>query len=753
MYSFDELKFKASEVALSMNHGYATVDHLFVVLLELDSIRTVLKHLSIDPLDADKRIREFLMNSTILKPLKSNPEQVIASTMLVRVFNDMKKEAIVEQLKKNDHTIEPYFLLLQCLLFRGTAVHEYLNENNLDPIELCAELQQYVQEEHNAFVSTESLYADEVPQHTKNAKSRNKVDITEFTDDLTELARENKLGKLIGRTNELMDLTQILSRKKKKNPILVGEAGVGKTEIVYGLANAIVAGNVPDNLKDATILSLNVGALLAGAKYRGDFEKKVQEVLDHIETKENVILFIDEIHTMMGAGSGSSEGIDLSNMLKPALSDGSIRLIGATTNTEYSTKICKDAAIERRLMKIDVKEPSKDEVLEIVFGIRELYETHHNVKYPDATIHAIVDMSDLYLHNKKFPDKAIDLLDASGARNRIKTQPSKEITIEDVAFEVSRISNIPEEIVLSTDSTKMRNLKSSLEARVFGQDEAINEIVNSVMIAHAGLRERESIQSAFMFVGSSGTGKTELSKALADSLGVKLVRFDMSEFKESHTVSKLLGAPAGYVGYDAGNGLLLDKIDENPHCVLLLDEIEKAHPDVLLPLLQVMDEGHLTGSRGKTVYFNNVTLIMTTNLGTRNSSVRSLTPNNSGDDGISTAIKEFLAPEFLNRIDAIVRFVDLSDKVIESIIDKNLSQLNSVLKAKNINVVLDKNARAWLLKNGVQKGMGARPMKRCFTKNIKEVIAPMMLYGELMEGNKEVTFGTKDDKLVIKKMK
>lgn len=748
MYNFSEFLKESEKIALSMGHGFVTVDHIMLVALKVPSINTMFKELDVDPNFLSTNIEKYLRESSNIPSSTGDLGSASTTPLTARIFHELSKSAIKEQLKTNDHTIEPFFVVYECMSFSGTAFAACLDELDIPVMDMSLRMQSYIQSmvSDGDFNINQSMYGNESGKKTK-------FKIEDFTDNLSELAAAGKLGVLIGRENELHGLTQILSRMKKKNPMLVGEAGTGKTEIINGLANLIHTGNVPDTLKDVTILSLNLSAMTAGTKFRGDFEERVESLVRYLKANTDVILFIDEIHMMMGAGSSTQGTMDLGNMLKPALSSGDIRVIGSTTLDEYRSTIEKDSALSRRFMKIDINEPTVEETRKILNGIKNMYEKFHNVKFSTEALNAAVDLSRKFIQTKKFPDKAIDLIDAAGARNNVSMNRTDTIDSEQIAAEVAYSANLPLEIVLCKESEQMRDLATKLKARVFGQDNAITQLVSNVMVARAGLRENSSTQGSFLFVGSSGTGKTEISKALADSMGVKLIRFDMSEFSAEHTVSKLIGSPPGYVGHDSGNGMLLDKIEQFPNCVLLLDEIEKAHPNVLLPLLQVMDEGHLTGSQGKTVHFNNVTLIMTTNLGTKNASNRGIGLQSNSDDGITKAIKEFLRPEFINRIDSIVRFNDLSTEVLKNIVEKYIDELNTTLKVNKVKVQLDKKAKDWLIKNGTEKGMGARPMKRCINTNIKEVIAPELLFGKLQDGNKTAKFTVLDDKLVLSEIK
>lgn len=747
-YSFEDFYQEGESLARSMGHSIMTVDHLTAIALDVPSIVAFLDDINVDAAKLKARIMDFLTNypSPVLPysvEEQLGAEMTPVSSMMTKIMVELQKKAVIEQLKENDYTIQAYFILFECLSFPHTALDTALAEIDLSRTSVARELQNYINS-RNYDVDLRDATRDEEPEKedkpsVSGSRPSRKGDgqkrsIESFTTNLTELASDGKLDPLIGRTNELADLIQILSRKTKCNGALVGEPGVGKTQIIDGLAQMIADGNVPEDLKGVEILSLNMGAFTAGTKYRGEFEERVENLLSELKGRDDVILFIDEIHTIMGAGATGGGSLDMSNMLKPALSRGEIRVIGATTYDEYRKHIEKDAALQRRFMKVDILEPTMDETRQIVEGVKATYEKFHNVTFTPEAMEAVLELSTKFLQNKRFPDKAIDLMDAAGARNRTKPTPAKTIVRADIEGEVSRIANIPLEIVACEESDRMLNLGDNLRKKVFGQDQAVEKLVENVMVARAGLRGKSTIQGAFMFVGPSGTGKTELTKALADSMGQELVRFDMSEFAQEFNVSKLIGSPPGYVGHDAGNGMLLDKVEANPNCILLLDEIEKANKKVLLTFLQVMDEGRLTGSHGKTVHFDNVTIIMTTNLGARDASVLSMGMDSSGDDGMDAAIKQHLPPEFINRIDGIVKFNELGSDVILSVVDKFIGELNGETASRNVHVVLTDAAKAELADKGVTPGMGARPMKRIINDKIRVPLAKEMLIGSLKKG-------------------
>lgn len=753
-YSFQDLFNDSKSYAKTLGHEFMTLDHLCAVVLKVDSVKDALESFSIDTDTLRQRIEDYIREvsppNLPISVKEAIQDQVPVSVPVTRVMAELQKQAVIEQLKNDDFTIEGFFVLFECLSFSNTAIDAALKEQGFTRAEAARALQNYVKTLREDADLTKSMQTEpKGGRVSQQQPSSGKKSIEDYTTDLTDLARSGKLDPMIGREKELLSLIETLSRRTKKNPCLAGEAGVGKTQIIDGLAQAIVDGNVPDHMKDLTILSLDMGSFTAGTKYRGEFEERVDNFLKELKKREKTIIFIDEIHTIMGAGSSSSGTMDMSNLIKPALSRGEISVIGATTYDEYRQHIEKDSALSRRFMKIDVVEPTFNETTQIVKGIKAKYEEFHGVTYTEDAISAVMELSKKHLQSRRYPDKAIDLLDAAAAKNRTKPGTDLVVKRSDIEEVVASIANLDISVVACTESTRMSELPTLLSNRVFGQEEAVQKLVDNVMVARAGLRSDASVQGAFMFVGPSGTGKTEISKALADSMGSKLVRFDMSEFSQEHTVAKLIGSPPGYVGHDTGNGLLLDQIESNPNAVLLLDEIEKAHPKVLLTFLQVLDEGRLTGSKGKTVFFNNVTVIMTTNLGAKDSEKRSMNMGSS-ETGQDKAIKAFLPPEFLNRIDAIVKFKELSTEAIDSVIDKFMSEVQKTVGQRGVVIRLDDSARSWLAENGVQKGMGARPMKRTIEQNIKLPLARELLCGSLQNGG-EVIFTVEDGKIVLQK--
>jgi ATP-dependent Clp protease ATP-binding subunit ClpA len=571
-----------------------------------------------------------------------------------------------------------------------------------------------------------------------------------YAQNLNEMARRGKIDPLIGRADEIERLVQILSRRRKNNPLFVGESGVGKTAIAEGLAKQIVDGDVPEVLKESTVYSLDMGALLAGTKYRGDFEKRFKALLAELAKDEHAILFIDEIHTIIGAGAASGGVMDASNLLKPLLSSGNLRCIGSTTYQEYRGIFEKDRALSRRFQKIDITEPDVETTYQILKGLKSRYEEHHHLRYTNNALKAAAELAGRYINDRFMPDKAIDVIDEAGAYQNL--QPSskrkKIIQVADIERVVSQIARIPAKNVSASDKTLLKDLEKNLKLVVFGQDPAIEALSASIKLSRAGLKEGEKPIGSYVFAGPTGVGKTEVSKQLARIMGVELIRYDMSEYMERHTVSRLIGAPPGYVGFDQG-GLLTEAVSKHPHCVLLLDEIEKAHPDVFNLLLQVMDHGKLTDNNGRQTDFRNVVLIMTTNIGAQEMSRNSIgfTQQDHSLDGIELLKKAF-TPEFRNRLDAIVQFEPLDNKVIRTVVDKFLMELQVQLDEKHVSLHVDDEAIDWFVTHGYDKKMGARPMLRLIQAEIKKPLAEDILFGKLMHGG-DVHISVKDDLICL----
>lgn len=570
-----------------------------------------------------------------------------------------------------------------------------------------------------------------------NSKDKNSSDsLANYCVDLNEKAMLGSVDPLIGREHEVERAIQILCRRQKNNPLLVGDPGVGKTAIAEGLARKIVEGDVPAILLDATIYSLDMGSLLAGTRYRGDFEERLKQVLKDLAAQHHAILFIDEIHTIIGAGATSGGAMDASNLLKPALQSGSLRCMGSTTFKEYRQHFEKDRALVRRFQKIDVNEPSVDDSIRILNGLKSAYESHHGVKYTLEAIKSAVELSARYIGDRKLPDKAIDVIDEAGAAQMLLSEGKRKkiIGVKEIEAVVAKIARIPAKSVSKDDLEGLRTLNADLNRVVFGQEPALEALSSAVKLARAGLRDYRKPVGSYLFAGPTGVGKTEAAKQLAHTLGVEMVRFDMSEYMERHTVSRLIGAPPGYVGFDQG-GLLTDAIDQHPHCVLLLDEIEKAHPDLFNILLQIMDNGQLTDTNGKKIDFCNVVLIMTTNAGSADAARETIGFGRGKREGEEEdALKRMFTPEFRNRLDAIIHFAPLQAETVESIVDKFIVQMEAQLTERQVEIELSEKARSWLAKRGYDSAMGARPLARLIQEKIKKPLSEELLFGKLKNG-------------------
>lgn len=582
----------------------------------------------------------------------------------------------------------------------------------------------------------ESVQQNNSVEEVEEGAEPKQTPLERFATNLNQAAIEGKIDPLIGRELEVERTVQVLCRRRKNNPLLVGESGVGKTAIVEGLAKRIVDDEVPEVLSDSIIYSLDLGALVAGTKYRGDFEKRLKGVLNQIKKEENAVLFIDEIHIMIGAGATSGGTMDASNLLKPMLANGELKCIGSTTFQEYHSIFEKERALARRFQKIDIKEPSVNETIQILKGLKSRFEEHHNVVYTMPALESAVKLSERYITDRFLPDKAIDVIDEAGANRQLQPKKTrkKKITVHDVETIVAKIARVPPKTVSSSDMEVLKNLDLNLKRVVFGQDMAIDQLVTAVKMARSGLRDDSKPIGSFVFAGPTGVGKTEVTKQLAEIMGIELIRFDMSEYMERHTVSRLIGAPPGYVGFDDG-GLLTDAVNKNPHAVLLLDEIEKAHPDVFNLLLQVMDNGSLTDSTGRNIDFRNVILVMTSNAGAENIN-RSSMGFTRQDHSLDTmkAVEKVFTPEFRNRLDGVIQFKPLDEKVIINIVDKFLIRLEDQLIEKKVTLIVDDKAKRWLAKTGYDVLMGARPMERLIQEHLKKPLADELLFGKLKEG-------------------
>jgi len=727
----------AANTARSKLHEFITVEHLLLALINDPSAREILLACNAELEELRGDLMDFIDTQIpIITEPEINPEveqtlgfqrviqravfhvqssgnrEVTGANVLVAIFGEKESQAV-------------YFLRKQGVT-RGDVVNFITHGTPKAP---------GLSEEAETEIQTESAEGEKTPSPLES-----------FATNLNQEAIDGQIDPLIGREKEITRLVQVLSRRRKNNPLFVGESGVGKTAIAEGLAKHIVDGNVPDVLKDAVIYSLDMGALLAGTKYRGDFEKRFKALLADLNKKQHAILFIDEIHTIIGAGAASGGVMDASNLLKPILASGKLRCIGSTTYTEYRGIFEKDRALSRRFQKIDIEEPDVDTTYQILKGLKSRYEEHHNLRFTDKALKAASEMADRYINDRYMPDKAIDVIDEAGAYQRLQPESKRKkiIQVGDIERVIAQIARIPPKNVSASDKSLLKDLEKNLKLVVFGQDPAIDALASSIKLSRAGLKEGEKPIGSYLFAGPTGVGKTEVSRQLAKLLGVELVRFDMSEYMERHTVSRLIGAPPGYIGFDQG-GLLTEAVSKHPHCVLLLDEIEKAHPDVFNLLLQVMDHGTLTDNNGRKADFRNVILIMTSNAGAQELSRTSIgfaTQDNS-TDGMEV-LKRVFTPEFRNRLDSIIQFAALDPEIIRTVVDKFLVELQVQLDDKKVTIHVDDAAIDWFVENGYDKAMGARPMLRLVQNKIKKPLAEDILFGKLVNGG-EVNVSVQDN--------
>ena len=719
---------------------YLTVEHLLFMILNDSDVRLLFKELDINILNFQNNLEEYLKDTNI----HQSPDKDIQVQPTLG-FQRVLQRAVFHVQSSGKGVVKAINVLVAIFSEKESHAVYLLSKAGMSRLDVVTYISHGSKDKKPVEESTES--PDQSPQEIEAKEN-------DFLINLNALAEEGKLDNLIGRDEEVERILQILSRRTKNNPLLVGESGVGKTAIVEGLAKQIVAQNVPDSIKECVIYSLDIGGLVAGTKYRGDFEKRLKSVIKFLEKSENTVLFIDEIHTIIGAGSASGGSLDVSNILKPILGKGSLRCIGSTTYQEFRAIFNQNQALSRRFQKVDILEPNLDEAEKILFGLKPLYESHHNVAFKDEAIKAAVTLSARFISDKFLPDKAIDLIDETGALLNLKRKNHKKITVDQLDIEktISKITKIPEKSISTNEVKSLKNLEKDLKTVIFGQDQAITSLANAIKLSRAGLRDDNKTIGSFLFAGPTGVGKTEISKQLANILGIELIRFDMSEYMERHTVSRLIGAPPGYVGFDQG-GLLTESISKHPHCVLLLDEIEKANPDIFNILLQVMDNGVLTDNNGRKADFRNVILIMTTNAGAELLEKKSVGFNEvSNETDAMSAIKRLFSPEFRNRLDETIQFNYLPKKVILSIVDKFLVKLQAQLDERSVELIFDKKVCQWIADNSCNKEMGARPMERFIADNIKKPLVNSVLYGELSSGG-QLQVGLKDNQVFFKQIK
>ncbi|CAN7357722.1 ATP-dependent Clp protease ATP-binding subunit ClpA [Bosea sp. LjRoot237] len=740
--SLEQALHRALALANERHHEYATLEHLLLALVDDQDAAAVMRACSVD-LDTLRRNLVDYIDAELTNLVTDGRDDSKPTAGFQRVI----QRAVIHVQSSGREEVTGANVLVAMFAERESHAAYFLQEQDMTRYDAVNYISHGIAKRPGAGESRPVRGAEEEPEQQREQRSDSGNDgdkdkkkkesaLDAYCVNLNRKARDGRIDPLIGREAEVQRTIQILCRRQKNNPLLVGEPGVGKTAIAEGLALKIVRGEVPEVLEDATVFSLDMGTLLAGTRYRGDFEERLKQVMKEIEQHPKAIMFIDEIHTVIGAGATSGGAMDASNLLKPALASGGLRCIGSTTYKEYRQYFEKDRALVRRFQKIDVNEPSVPDTIEILKGLKPYFEEFHKLRYTNDAIKAAVELSARYIHDRKLPDKAIDVIDETGASQMLVTEAKRKKTIgvKEIEAAVATMARIPAKTVSKDDAEVLRNLETTLKRTVYGQEKAIEALSSSIKLARAGLRDGEKPIGCYLFAGPTGVGKTEVARQLASSLGVELVRFDMSEYMERHTVSRLIGAPPGYVGFDQG-GLLTDQIDQHPHCVLLLDEIEKAHPDLFNILLQVMDHGKLTDNNGKQVDFRNVILIMTTNAGAADMARNAYGFTRSKREGDDTeAINKLFAPEFRNRLDATISFGHLPKTVVARVVDKFVLQLEAQLADRNVTIELSDEAREWLVENGYDEAMGARPMARLIQQTIKTPLADEVLFGRLKNG-------------------
>ena len=740
---------RALAAANERHHEYATLEHLLLSLIDDADAAAVMRACTVDLSVLKKSLVDYIDNK--LENLVIDGHEDAKPTA---GFQRVIQRAVIHVQSSGREEVTGANVLIAIFAERESHAAYFLQEQDMSRYDAVNYISHGIAKRPGLSDTSRMPRGADDNDDSKDAKESKDSDgkkkegaLDAYCVNLNKKARDGKIDPLIGRESEVQRTIQILCRRQKNNPLLVGEPGVGKTAIAEGLARKILKGEVPDVLAGATVFSLDMGALLAGTRYRGDFEERLKQVMKEIENFKGAILFIDEIHTVIGAGATSGGAMDASNLLKPALAQGTLRCIGSTTYKEYRQYFEKDRALVRRFQKIDVNEPSIADAIEIMKGLKPYYEEFHKVRYTNEAVRAAVELSARYINDRKLPDKAIDVIDETGASQMLLPEPKrkKTIGIREIEATVATMARIPAKSVSKDDAEVLEHLNESLQRVVYGQDKAIAELTSAIKLARAGLRDGEKPIGSYLFSGPTGVGKTEAARSLAAALGVHLTRFDMSEYMERHTVSRLIGAPPGYVGFDQG-GLLTDAVDQHPHSVLLLDEIEKAHPDLYNILLQVMDHGKLTDHNGKQVDFRNVILIMTTNAGAADMAKSAFGFTRAKREGEDIeAINKMFTPEFRNRLDAVVQFGHLPPEVIAKVVDKFMAQLDVQLAERNVSLDLSDEARAWLMEHGYDEAMGARPMARVIQTAIKTPLADELLFGRLKNGGSVKVIVTSDE--------
>ena len=725
---------KAIDTAKKLHHEYLTIEHLLFAMLMEDSFTNTVQGYGANVVNLKTNVSDYLQH----KCAEITVQDVVVKPKKTQSVERVLNRAFTQVLFNSRQRIEPTDVFLAMMGEKRSWAHFYIAEANIDKDKFADYLNTS---------SDDADIEDGIETKHKTADSGDKA-LAAYTSNLNDDVKKSKIDPVIGRIEELENIALSLGRRSKNNVILVGDPGVGKTAIAEGLAYNIVKGAVPDFLKDYTVYNLDISAMLAGSKYRGDFEERFKNVLKGLSKRGKTVLFIDEAHMISGAGSASNSANDLANMMKPALSKGNIKVIASTTWEEYRKHFEKDRALMRRFQRITVDEPTEGMTLQILKGIKKYYEEHHKVKIKDDALQAAIKLSVKYQADKKLPDKAIDLIDLACSRFNLKLADARIVDEFAIQYELAKMINIPAEQVAETESSNLGTLQEKLEADVFGQGIAVQEVIDKIMVAHAGLKPENKPVGSFVFMGPTGCGKTETAKSLAKHLGTKLLRFDMSEYQEKHSISKLIGSPPGYVGFEENAGLLITQIQENPNAVLLFDEVEKSHPDVSTVLLQMMDNGFITGSNGKRADCRNLILILTTNAGAQAAEKNQIGFGSQEQAYNDKELKKFFTPEFRNRLDGIITFNKLGKDVMVKIVNKFIDELRVQVKDKNIKIKVNKEAIDWLLEKGFDPKMGARPLQRTIDKEIKRDLAKMMLFGDL-KGGGWLTVTVDGDKLQL----
>ncbi len=733
---------EAFQSAREARHEFMTVEHLLLAIVDTPKVREILRACGADVARLRKDLKDFIDQTT--PRLKDDDDREVQPTL---GFQRVLQRAVFHVQSSGKKEVTAANVLVAIFSEKHSHAAYLLSMQDVARLDVV----NYIAHGLSKIAEDRPEKEEAAPGTEAERDGESGTALEKFTTNLNKLATEGRIDPLIGRQSEIERTVEILCRRRKNNPLYVGEAGVGKTALVEGLARMIVEGKVPDVLSDSTVFALDMGALIAGTKYRGDFEKRLKGVLSELKKTPGSILFIDEIHTVIGAGAASGGVMDASNLIKPALANGELRCIGSTTYSEYRGIFEKDHALARRFQKVDIVEPSVSETVEILKGLRSRFEEHHGVRYADDALSAAAELAARHINDRQLPDKAIDVIDEAGARLRLKRVEERETTVTTAMIEdvVARIARIPPKNVSTTDRDVLRNLERNLKLVIFGQDAAIESLAASIKMSRSGLGDQRKPVGSFLFAGPTGVGKTEVTRQLAIAMGVELIRFDMSEYMERHTVSRLIGAPPGYVGFDQG-GLLTEAINKHPHSVLLLDEVEKAHPDVFNLLLQVMDHGTLTDNNGRKADFRHVIIVMTTNAGAFEMNRPSIgfMQQDHASDGME-AIRRLFSPEFRNRIDAIIQFNGLDPRTIQRVVDKLLVEVEAQLEQRGVQLHIDDAAREWLSRKGYDPKMGARPMARVIQESIKRPLAEELLFGRLAGGGHAFVSLGNDDALKV----